>query len=251
MENEPRISHLETPENRFGSNVEMHVFFMRHGAKDLTGTLTEEGKQQATKFGEDLEKRDAIKGYSSPVKRALETVEKVIEGAPHDKKLNTRIRAEIGMPPLSEEFMKKFNELAKNDPDTATDWYLNFGKERPDPDTLSPHEVAESLAYVLNRYSRMAKRLYSGSNIDLVNVTHQGLPEALLKEILIRKDKDREITGFEKLEEIGGALNFAEGMEFSLNIDEKGEKKLSVNFRGQEYSVDMDKLEELAESYEK
>lgn len=249
-EKEPQFIFPETQEKRFGNNVEVHVIFMRHGEKGEGGALTEKGKKQATEFGVNLEKRDAIKGYSSPIQRAIETVEQVIESAPHDKKLNTRIRAEISIPPSSEEFLKKFRELEKQAPDAAAEWYLSFGAERPDDETLSPHEVAESFAYVIKRYMRMADKLYSGSNIDLINATHQGLPEALLKEILIRKVGDKEVVGFEKLEDIGGALKFTEGVEFLIKTDEQGNKKSTVIFRGKEYDVDMAKLSDLAKTYE-
>jgi len=80
--------------------------------------------------------------------------------------------------------------------------------------------------------------------------THQGLPEALLKEVLVRQKDDQELIGFEKLEDIGGALKFTESMEFLIKIDEHGNKILKLNFRGQTYDIDMDKLNELAQSYE-
>lgn len=240
-----------TPESREkGLNIQMHVIFMRHGDKNENGELTDEGKIQSTEFGEKLENKDAIKVYSSPVKRVIETVEGVLEGAPHDKKLKTRIRTEIGTPPSSKEFIQKFKELEKQGADAAAEWYLNFGTERPDPETLSPHEVAESFAYTLSQYIKMTDRLYSDSNIDLINGTHQSLPEALLKEILIQQKDDKKIIGFDKLEDIGGALKFTESMEFLIKVDEKGNKTLKLNFRGQTYDLEMNKLNELAKSYE-
>lgn len=247
MEKEP---HVFTPETeRFGRNVEIHAIFVRHGEKSESGELTDEGKKQAVEFGKTLESRDAIKGYSSPVQRAIETVEQIIENSPHDKKLKTRIRTEIGIQPPSQEFNKKFKKLEKEGPDDAVKWFLSFGIKKPDAETISPHEVAESFAYILTKYLKMADKLYSGSNIDLLNGTHQGLPEALLKEVLKRKIDDKEVVGFDNLEDIGGALKFTEGMEFIIKTDERGDKKLTVNFRGQEYDIDMTKLNELAKSY--
>jgi len=249
MEREP---HIVTPESleRFGRNVEIHAIFMRHGEKGASGELTEEGKRQATQLGESLTDKDAIKAYSSPVQRVLETVQEVLDAAPHDKKLNTRVRVEIGIPPSSKEFIEQFRQLEKEGPDAAAEWYLSFGAENPDPETSSPHEVAKSFAYILTKYLKMAGKLYSGSNIDLINGTHQGLPEALLKEVLVRQKDDQELIGFEKLEDIGGALKFTESMEFLIKIDEHGNKILKLNFRGQTYDIDMDKLNELAQSYE-
>ncbi len=251
MENKENKPLIFTPESqeRFGRNVEIHVVFVRHGEKDESGELTEKGKNQAAEFGKRLEGKDAIKGYSSPVQRAIETVEKILESSPHDKKLKTRVRTEIGIPPFSKECYKKFKELEARDPDAAAEWFLSFGTERPDAETASPHEVAESFAYILTKYLRMADKLYSGSNIDLVNVTHQGLPESLLKEVLKREIDDKEVIGFENLKDIGGALKFTEGMEFVIKTDGEGNKKLTVSFRGQEYDIDMAKRDELAKSY--
>ena len=249
MENESHFN-SESQEKRFCSDVQIHAIFMRHGEKGESGELTEEGKRQARELGSDLVSKDAIKAYSSPVQRVLETVQQVIEAAPHDKKFNTRIRAEIGIPPSSKEFIKKFRELEKQGPNAAAEWYLGFGAEKPDSETTSPHEIAESFAYILTKYLRMTEKLYSGSNVDLINGTHQGLPEALLKEILIQQKDDQQIVGFDKLEDIGGALKFTEGMEFLIKTDKQGNKFLKLNFRGQAYDLDMNKLDELAKSYE-
>ena len=64
-------------------------------------------------------------------------------------------------------------------------------------------------------------------------------------------DDNKEVVGFDNLEEVGGALKFTEGMEFIIKTDEQGDKKLTVKFRGQEYDIDMEKLNELAKSYAK
>jgi broad specificity phosphatase PhoE len=239
-----------SPEHkRFGQNVEIHAIFVRHGEKDESGNLTDKGKEQASDFGEKLESKDAIKAYSSPVRRAVETVEQVIENSPHDKKLKTRLKTKIGIPQSSQEFYKKFKELEKLGDNEAAEWFLSFGSQKPDAETSSPHEVAESFAYILTKYLRMTDKIYSRSNIDLIHGTHQGLPEALLKEVLKRKVDEKDIVGFEKLDDIGGALKFTEGMEFFIKTDEFGNKKINVNFRNQVYGIDMSKLDELAKSY--
>lgn len=253
MENESLFRSSETEQQeKFGRNVEIHAIFMRHGEKNSNGDLTEEGKKQAAEFGENIEKKDAIKGYSSPVKRAIETVEKVIANAPHDKKLVTRVRTEIGISAAtSKQFLEQYRKFEKQGPDAAAEWHLSFGNNRPDAETPSPHENAAAIACVLNKYINMSDRLYSGSQVDLINGTHQGFPEALLKEILIRQEGNQKIIGFENLKEIGGALKPTEGMEFFIKTDEKGNKVIKLNFRGESYGLDMEKLTALAEEYEK
>ncbi|MDO9399446.1 MAG: histidine phosphatase family protein [bacterium] len=234
---------------KFGQNVEIHAIFVRHGEKDASGKLTEEGKKQAAEFGKSLESKDAIKGYSSSIERVVETVEQIIKNSPNDKKLKTRIRTELSIPPVSQEFLKEFREKEKEGHGKAIKWFLDFGIKKPDSGTDSPHEIAESFAYVLMKYFKMADKLYSGSDIDLVNGTHQGFPESLLMYVLKRKTDNKEVVGFDDVDEIGGALKFTEGMEFIVKTEEQGDKKLTVNFRGQEYDIDMEKLKELAESY--
>lgn len=250
MEREPQINFQESKESeKFGRDVQIHAIFMRHGEKATSGELTEEGKNQAVKFGEKLENRDAIKGYSSPVQRVLETVNTVVENSPHDKKLNTRIRTEFAIPVFSKEATKKYKDLEKLGSNEAAEWYLSFGSEKPDSGTVSPQEVAKSFAYIVQKYIDMTDKLYSGSNIDLINGTHQALPEALLKEILVRKQDERKIVGFEKLEDIGGALKPTEDMEFFIKTDDKGNKEVKLHFRSQIYDIDLPILHELAESY--
>lgn len=126
---------------------------------------------------------------------------------------------------------------------------MAFDSEKPDNETASPKEVAESFAYIIQRYINMTDKLYTGSNIDLINSTHQGLPETLLKEILIRRSDDLDIKGFEKLEEIGGALKPAESMEFLIQTDHNGDKNVKLHFRECVYDIDLARLYELAELY--
>lgn len=250
MEKETQINFHELQESeKFGRDVQIHAIFMRHGEKATSGELTEEGKNQAVRFGEKLENKDAIKGYSSPVQRVLETVNKVVENSPHDKKLKTRIRTDLAIPAFSKEATQKYKDLEKLGPNEAAEWYLAFGSEKPDSETISPKEVAKSFAYIVQRYIDMADRLYSGSNIDLINGTHQGLPETLLKEILIRNQNNEKVMGFEKLKDIGGALKPTEGMEFLIKTDSNGNKEVKLHLRGQVYDIDLTALHKLAELY--
>lgn len=95
----------------------------------------------------------------------------------------------------------------------------------------------------------MADKLYSGSKIDLINGTHQGLPEALLKETLVRQVDDKKVVGFDRVSEIGGALGPAEGVDFIIRSDDTEAKTIQLQFRGQTFEIDMEKLYQLAESY--
>jgi broad specificity phosphatase PhoE len=249
MEEKFKIN-LESKEKRFGANVQIHAFFVRHGEKTINGELTANGKNQAVEFGKELKNNDAVKGYSSPVQRALETVTSIVENSPHDKKLKTRIATELAIPAFSQQSSQTYKDLEKLGPDNAAEWYLSFGSEKPDSGTASPQEVARSFAYIIQKYIDMSDKLYSGSNIDLINGTHQGLPETLLKEILIREKEGKEIVGFKKLEDIGGALKPTEGMEFIIKTDDSGGKDVKLHFRNQIYNIDLINLHKLSELYE-
>ena len=149
MESE-NFSKIES-EKKFGSNVTLDVIFVRHGEKDKASqSLSEEGEKQAEEFGVKMKEKDTIKGYTSPIQRAAETVEKIIENSPHEKKLKTRERIELQIPPFSEEMTKKWREMVKNGEDPA-EWYLQYGNERPDEKTWSPIETAEAFAYIVDR----------------------------------------------------------------------------------------------------
>ncbi len=248
---ELRKPELENPiesRERFGRNIEVHAIFTRHAEKDETGNLTLKGKEQARIAGGSLEKRDAIKANVAPVQRVIDTIDSIVKSAPHDKKMNVRTRSELGYQ-ASAGFVKQFRSMEGQGEDAAPQWFLDFNEKRPDTSTLSPHEVAEQLASLIVHYAELSKRLYSGSKIDWILGTQQGLPEALLREVLVRTDNDKKVSGFQNLTEIGGALRFAEMIDFEIRIDDEGVSTLQINFRGKSYDVDMCKLHELSTSF--
>jgi len=239
----------ESKEKEYGRNVEIHAVFVRHGERAKGGELTERGIEQSKGVGRLLETKDAIKAYTSPIQRAVETAEKVIETAQHGKKLKTRVRTELGIPTFSENFLEQLQKLETQHPDSAAEHYLSFCDKKPDQETASPHEVAEAMARVSVSYFQMVDRLKSGSNVDIINTTHQGLPEALLKEILVRQEGDEKKVGFSTLTEIGGPLKLAEQMEFRIKTDSQGNKTIQLYFRDKIFDIDLDKLNSLAKSY--
>lgn len=267
------------PNERFGKNVKIRVTFMRHATKadtsDITGKslLSEKGQEEAREKGRRLEtKEDGIKSYTSPVARAIETANLVIEE--QEKKgakiFKVRERCELDLLPGSKDFYEKIIELTKENlpadyselegdkkqeafekaEDVALDWWLQQEDEKFDEETISPKEMAVSIAKLVDKYIRMSSRLYSGSSVDLLNVSHKGTFEPFLKEVLLRKVKDEDgnekvIRGFNSLEEIGGALRPAESWDLDIKTDETNGKSVKFNFREQEYDLDMQRLNEL------
>ncbi len=233
-----------------GTDVEIHTIFVRHGEKDKSGQLTYKGREQARDYGKGLNEKDAIKGYSSSIQRAIDTTEEIIRTAPHNKKLKTRIRDELTMPPLSEKFAKQYIQHCGEDKDESrgADWYLRK-RERVDKQSPTAKEMAEGFAYILKKNIKIADKLYPHSKIDLVHGTHMVFPESLLKEVIVRQVNGKKVRGFKSIKEIGGILSYTEPVEFITKTDDSGKKYLTLNFRDKEYDVDMKRLNQLADSY--
>ena len=265
----------------YGENVEVRAIFMRHAAKtdtrDVTGVapLSEEGREQAREVGRGfVAKEHGIKAYMSPMGRAIETANLILEE--QEKKgiriFKSRIRAGLrgvlGSKEWTRELTRRTDEnlpknyeeltgeerqetLAKAE-DIALDWWLSFGEKKFDEETPSPEQVAAGVALLVDTYIRMADRLYSKSKVHFLNATHKSATEPFLKEVLLRKVKDEEgneriVRGFDRLEEIGGGLDLAEFWDITVTTDEKGAKIVKLHLRGQEYDIDRRRLDELAQ----
>ncbi|HEB01474.1 MAG TPA: hypothetical protein ENI16_00565 [Candidatus Portnoybacteria bacterium] len=274
-ERQPEVESKE----RFGRNVKIRATFMRHAPKaeasDVSGKslLSEEGRERAREVGRELEvKQHGIKAYTSPTERAIETADLVLEE--QEKKetsiLKSRERDELGLIPGSKDFYQQIKKLTKENlppnyeklegeekeeafekaEDKAVDWWLKMGDQKPDNETASPQEMAVSVARLVDRYIRMADRLYSGSEVDLLNVSHKGTLEPFLKEVLFRKVRDetgeeKVVRGFEELEEIGGGMRPTESWTLTIKTNKEGNKSIKLSFRGQECDLDMERLREL------
>lgn len=184
--------------------------------------------------------------------------------------------SELDIPQGSENFRQKMIEMTKNNlppnyeelksqdkkevfekaEDKVLDWYLRFGNQRPDKETLSPREVAANIAVLIDKYVKLADRISSGGEVDIWNLSHKGTLEPFLREVLIRKVKNKMggeeiIKGFKNLEEIGGGMRPIETFVITIKTDESGDKIVSLLLRGQNYELDMEKLKELVNLYEK
>ncbi len=230
-----------------GVDLDVNVSFVRHGEKDSEGFLTRRGGRQAQKYGKGLG-GDVAKIYSSPVPRVISTAYNALDGF-EGKKAKGKVRVRGELAPLEEFSGKFFEAYAKDHEGVINKWYQDGGK-RFDKGTVSSEEVASGFAYLLDHYVKMSGRLNKGSDVDLVNGTHEVFSEALLHEVLIRYDeKGRKVRGFDKAEDIGGTLGYAEGMQFKIHRDSKGEVDVGLEFRGKRYDVDMERLGELAGKY--
>lgn len=243
-----------------GENVKLHVILMRHGAKSPTGDLTTEGQEQAREVGRGLER--PVKAYSSIIPRAYQSAESVIETAKNaltshiagkePSKREPVKRIELAINPWSKEKLAEWKAIEKEQGSNAVvDWALKFGDKRPDEGTWSSLERAQMMAYVVEHYIKMTDKLKSNSDLDLVNLTHQSMPESLLQYAMTRTIDGKKVIGLESVSEIGGSLGPSETLEIFIDAKNKGDKSLSVDIRGNSYGLDMDKIHELATGYTK
>lgn len=262
---------FENTEDKYGKNVKICAIFLRHGEKEIDITtaetgLTNRGKEESTEVGKRLNKKDIIKGYSSDTDRTKESVELIVAASPTEKKMNLRTREELAfyydkngdfinklMKTKKEMLGQDFNGLREEEKkermkkyeNWATDYYLSFDDQKPDAGTMSPVEKAAAMSKLARKYAKMADRLYSNSDIQLIDDTHDFNLAAFLKEVLIRDVNGQKVRGFKSIEEIGGSLGFNERFEFLVENDNEGKKNIKLGFRGQQYELDAQRLSEL------
>jgi len=256
-----------------GENVIIHSVFTRHGEKfhdinNVETDLSPKGEELSREIGKNRPAVDAIKGYSSDTQRTKATARAMVEESPTENKLKQRIRDGLSMRyNPNNEFTKEAKrirgEILGKDYDdlpeeqqkarldeystVITDNYLALGDKRPDPDTYSPVETAATVAEILDNNIKMANRLKSNSEVDLINATHDFNVAAFLKEVLVRKIDDKKIVGFDSIKEIGGNIEFNGGFEVLIKTDSSGNKNLKIFFRNQEYDIDQGRLSQLVE----
>ncbi|MFH1900180.1 MAG: hypothetical protein ABIJ83_02835 [Patescibacteria group bacterium] len=224
----------------------------RHGDK-VVDDLSAKGFKQMELKGKTTEiAGNRIKGYYSPWLRAEQSVETMASALaaeavhPDFRKKLTREKSELDYKPFSEIGLKLFKEKG------GVSWYYKLGDQRPDPDTLSPNELASRAATVLDSQIRMIGRLKDGSAINLANASHSPTMDVLLLR-LMRDEFDKSpinAEGKDELEKMGGPLGTAEGFDVEAKTDNQGVLSAVLKFRGKELPVNLRKLRELAEEYQ-
>lgn len=276
-----KIESLATPEQKeFGGNVKAILEFKRHqdpGKDPVTGMsadfLTEKGQGASADDGQKIAET-TVKGFASPKLRAQETVDLMLQNVSDDVKVinktteslkgtkaenlvnnqrgenefNVRTRKELDavanfgkvMPLASAWAEGQIKEGAKLDKySLIVQWYLDNPEVCKENGVLTSHETAVEIAERVSTELGLTERLYSGSDVRLVNVTHGPKIEPFLQEVI----------NFKNLEEIGGALQPGESIQFKVNIDASKQKEVKLLFRDKEYSVDEIKIKDLAQEY--
>jgi len=284
MENVQSPEQLRKPEK--GENVQITLKFIRHGLRTPSGELTDYGKettrQKARESKPDIGRFNVVGAMGSdsgPVgptgmQRSLETAHIYAEKIDSDKiRLKTRGTPILGydmqVNPIPFDWDKIYNENLPNNFDSLSDEekdtasksaqvaVLNHFMSLQTPEAINCRkEIAGSFARVIDHYTKAIKGVKSGSKALLPQGTHGGRIEPFLRESLIRRTSDgKEIHGFEKIEDIGGAFDSSEAFNVEVATDNNGDlQKLKVTFDNKERPqgdmyLDLKKLQELKNFY--
>lgn len=264
--------YIQKPEQKRerGEDITIRVVVVRHGEKEYdpndpnTG-LTFDGEWDAKVYGQARPRVDAIKGYSSSTERTDDTRDNIAQESLTEKKLRPRNRDDlvfhydpngqfikdvmrikqeiVGPHPenlTEEEMLKRSNEAVR----AQTDHYLSFGDQRPDSGTYSPAETAASIAHLLEHYKNMSKRLNSGSDVDLINATHDFNISAFLSQVLVREVDGERVVGFDSMDDIGGGIEYTEAFEVTIERC-GGQDTMKLIFRDKECEIDEQRFTEL------
>ena len=229
---EKSINSQEKQERR-GHNVRIELDLIRHAQKtSFDGPITPEGRKMAEKFGNDKE----VKVFHSSSLRARQTAEAISKDSLYVPRERKELAGEF-----SAEFLQEYGRVtAENNGDEskALQLYLDSDDKRPDEKTLSSREISGQLAKSLKHFVDVSERLNDNSQVNIVLVSHSGMIEHLLADLLA---EDR--PGF--VDKIGGGLKPLEGAKFIISRDSNGQAHLTLEFRGQHKEIDPQFLENL------
>lgn len=222
--------------------------------------LSEGGRQRARRWGDrQLRERVFNKVYATASDRTKETLEEALQGADIDTPIlqkSVDTRSFFALPELaegSEAFFTDYIRLTHEERDhilgaefagskledltpdqqeyimeraeePAITWYLSFGDQRPDPETPSPVERAQAVAWKLHRLVKLSEKIRSESRVDLLSSGHKTSTEAFLQEVLKR-------SGHDSLAELGGSLKILDGWDFIIRTNEYGNKRIDLILR--------------------
>lgn len=270
-----KVELLQSPEKKEqGKNVTLHLNFLRHAHKAQMdphaaggisqSNLSKKGIEASRDLGLTSPTEENLKSYVSRFERSLETAENYLLGMLEKKDspivFSTRVRSELDAPHFSEKFITEYRshfipkpanfELLSPDEQEkiiedmeapAVEYWLDLWGKKFDEETESAAEIAERIAYYFSHFDRLVEKLNSGSQVELLNVTHKTTTEPFLRAVLK--------PSFQSMKEVGGPLNLLEGFEILIQTDKDGNKTCKVLFRDKEYEIDMARVQQLRNAY--
>ena len=238
--------------------------------------LSRKGEKLSEEFGKRIKAlKHGLKGYSSPSERTEQTLSNIIQGYKISNP-STVVRMPRKSPLLlirpPREFVELFDEKYRKNLKRKTE---ELGKEFDELDLdaqeriselaeeevikewledensklaqlYPPRKAASYFAVYFNRFhERLAKRLRSGSEVDIIHVMHKTSTEPFLcSGVLIDKETGKRVTS---LEDIGGSLATLECWTSYVVVCE-GTYTILVELRGRTYVVDKKVLDELVKN---
>lgn len=263
----------------FGKNCTLRMIFIRHankaefdphaGGKISRSGLSEKGKTYSREYGKQVPAEDIPRIHTSPMDRNTQTAEHITLGS-FDRRdssvsITTEVHQELAAPHFSEDFIKKkyrprfdpkpenYDSLSPDEQEKiieaieepAVNYWIEMWDKKYDEETESAREVAERIAYYfVKEPDKLIETMRSGEREEiLLGLTHKTATEPFLLYCVDPPAKD--------LRELGGSLNLLEGWTIEIATDSDGKKSYKILLRDKEYSLDLEKVDELARAYEK
>lgn len=233
-------------EKEKGKDVRIIASVIRHGEKTPEGELSDLGFEEAKEKGRKKKiSEHGVKFYTSPFRRARDTVKAILKGvesqAERNRIFKTRTRLELA-PPKWEHFdvlEKRIKEIkAKEGHEGVVKYVLSEPLAQKDLERWT-----SSLVYLIDNYKRMGNRLYSHSKVELMHVAHDVVIADFLRKVAISKDKKLD------LDDLGDPIKPLEGFNFGIYLDKEGKKHVKIDFRGEEFNVDEKRFQELVNKF--
>lgn len=257
-----------TPER--GVNIRVVIDLLRHPEKEYaTGKLTEAGKAAlAEKLNQEYAEGDfdTVKCYVSPLNRGQESMEPIgdflrenaIETVTRTKKELMGRATEIGagIKPALTDLVKKENEsfivTEDNNPnrpdyephsqefETAANEILVrdfFDQKFPDS-PIGGKEIGGEVDSFIKHLAELAEKMNSGSKVKFVLISHSGVIEHFIKLVYLKNHPELEPKDV-KVADIGGLMDYMSGPQISINSDESGKQKATIQFKDMVLDYDL------------
>ncbi|KKQ64405.1 MAG: hypothetical protein US86_C0022G0003 [Candidatus Daviesbacteria bacterium GW2011_GWA2_38_24] len=264
---------FEKPKNiEKGRNIDLTIHLMRHGKKRPDGNLSETGAREAQERGAEMGVMKNVKAYTSRVPRVVETAQAVQQGAEIYNKFNQRNRSALSdtllrapgtdQPPrfFKETILKRLADahtapennreqrIREAEHQNMQEW-LSHDDDFIDETTNSPKNVARAVAHLLVRQIDMSEHLKSGSDVDLLDVTHEFMLAAIIRYAVKKQNEDGSTVSGEEIMREKQSIDYLESLDIEVHIDENGKKTVSLEINGEPYILDMDTLRILSDEY--
>lgn len=96
---------------------------------------------------------------------------------------------------------------------------------------------------------KMGKRINSGSDIELCHITHDMVIADFLRKVAVAKDKKETSIDPVSLDIMENTIDYLEGFDLEILLDEKGETHTKIIFRGKEFEINDERFQELLDKY--